>query len=389
MFLDTLHELNAHVTQALLQAGLRIFPLPAGDTTLQRMEFVRPDYTTIVKEIPTHRLNISSDSVYHKTVSDWANTIVKFVLDAANEFAKPRIHMSNVYLNYDPKRQARDPVLHFDIAIWDYVDLEVQWLTVGHDDKRLGNDIGHHRPPPIGVETMAHTLLKQMPFEINVWTQNILRDVGFMTQAGSDASTLEYMIKLEQLLLAGARDASEVLQGMQRAAQVHDVVNALWRAEKYDEAADLVAQALKAPVQHIGWNRRHYLAHARVLFEVGQVFALVAGLTPENSGLLEDIEDEVDDEEPPTEEQRAADTRIASSYVATTHAEDVKRLMRSGVPLPSAAEFFNANDPAARLTGSLGVQITRADNLPEDVNDVASRPMHYKMSGKPEGESDV
>jgi hypothetical protein len=286
MFLFHLNELNNRVEAQLRDARLTVTSIVAETTHLPRMEFVKADHSTMPTEIPTHKINLLVGA--GATLHDCVNKIVQFVFNAANEFTKPKIHMSQVYLNYNPKKPiGSDCALSFDIAIWDYDGHELNWLVMGSDDQfRLGHDLNGF-DLRLNVNSTTHELLKQTPFEINLWTANIVRDVKFITASGSGSSTLEYVIRLEQELLSGARNAAEVLHGFQRAAQVQDCAAALWRGDKYQEAADLLAKTIQAEVGIYEANDGPYLTVDEGIYRVDQVFAFVAGLPVEEAEMID------------------------------------------------------------------------------------------------------
>lgn len=280
MFLDTLHEVNRLVQQQLNAARMNVQHLQPQDLCLSTMEFGKPDHSTITVAVPTHLFNLRLDSHSCSTPRDFANKIVKFVLDTANEFSKPRILMSQAYLNYTP-RLGLNPsaVVSFDIAMWEYDGKEVHWLEMSAlDPERRGHSVGYANSPRPEVATQKHELLKTDPIEINIWAPNIVRDIGRLVSG--DDSALQYMIKLEQELLNGARAAAAALNKMQSAAAVHDVVLALFRAKKYDEAAAVLSKALNIDVtiHTAGFN---YLMIDDRLYTSDKVFALVAGLEVE------------------------------------------------------------------------------------------------------------
>src|SRR6185503_11599704 len=103
MFLDSLHEVNQLVQDQLASARIKVSYIEPHTEMLTPMDFVRPDYSTISIKVPAHRFDVAVGYYSEcKTPSDCANRIVQFILDAANEFTKPRVHMSRAYLNYSP-----------------------------------------------------------------------------------------------------------------------------------------------------------------------------------------------------------------------------------------------------------------------------------------------
>lgn len=277
MFLDSLHEVNRLVQEQLASARINVSYIDPHTEALPAMDFVRPDYSTINVKVPAHAFDLQLDSITCKTPSDCANRIVQFVLDAANEFTKPRVHLSRAYLNYSPVLGLH-PVraLSFEIAIWEYDGQEARWMEQPQtSNKGKTRVIGFADTEEIDIASQAHQLLKTPPFEVNLWTANILRDIGFLSAAGTSAS--QYMIKLEQELLAGARNAADALNKMQKAAVDHDTVMAMFRRQQYDQAAAFMSQQMRREVT-IQTDGLNYLMIDDRLYKAEQAFALFAGI---------------------------------------------------------------------------------------------------------------
>jgi len=279
MFLDSLHEVNQLVQDQLASARINVSYIEPHTEMLTPMDFVRPDYSTISIKVPAHRFDVAVGYYSEcKTPSDCANRIVQFILDAANEFTKPRVHMSRAYLNYSPLADVDNRrALSFEIAIWEYDGTEARWMEQPPHGPSKTRTIGFANTEEIEIATQTHQLLKTRPFEITLWTENIVRDIGFLSASGEGASASQYMIKLEQELLTGARAAAEALNKMQRSAVVHDVVQALFRKQQYAEAAQIVALNLKRSVE-VHTDGLTYLLIEDRLYKAEQVFALVEGL---------------------------------------------------------------------------------------------------------------
>jgi hypothetical protein len=281
MFLTQLNELNKQVKEQLRSARMRTIEMEAGQRVLPRMEFLKADHSMIPTEVPTHKINVIVDSHAHKTPADCANNVVKFVLDSANEFSQPRIHMSHVYLNYNPKAPVSDYcTLAFDIAIWEYDGAELAWLQLGREDQfRLGHDIGAFQFPDLRIAKVAHQLLKTEAFEINLWKANIARDISYITDTRINA--LQYVLKLEHELLAGAAAAAEEVRKLQRAAQAHDVVVSYFRVGKPEDALTVINEMLDTDAEVYEAQGVTYIMLDTRLYRPEQTFALVAGLTAE------------------------------------------------------------------------------------------------------------
>jgi hypothetical protein len=189
--------------------------------------------------------------------------------------------MSHVYLNYNPKAPVSDYcTLAFDIAIWEYDGTELAWLQLGREDQfRLGHDIGAFQFPEIRVAQVAHQLLKTEPFEINLWTANIARDIAYITDTRVNA--LQYVLRLEHELLAGAHAAAEAVRKMQRAAQAHDVVVSYFRTGKPEEALPVINELLDTDAEVYEAQGVTYIMLDTRLYRPEQTFALGAGLPAE------------------------------------------------------------------------------------------------------------
>lgn len=286
MFLTQLNDLNAQVQTQLKAARLPVNPLETGLFRLPTMNLVKPDHSSIVASIPVHKFNLARDDNALNSTSDYANAIVRFVLDTANEFTHPRISITPAYVNYAPRLSISDwSTISFNIAIWEYDQSEIRWLEMPSDPARKGHNFGAKSfDPQIAFE--RHQLLKTAPFEVNIWTSNIVRDITQTSLTGG--STLQLLIKLEKDLLSGAQAAAESLHKMQRAASVHDAVAGLFRFGKYEQASTVLSEALKMPVTVFLMGIEVALMIDNLLYRPDQVFALVAGLNVEGSPTPED-----------------------------------------------------------------------------------------------------
>lgn len=280
MLLTQLSDLNAQVQNQLKAARLPMNTLEVCVFRLPTMDLVKSDHSAISASIPVHRFNISRDDKGLSSTSDYANAVVRFVLDAANEFTHPRIDITKAYVNYNPRMLLSDwVVVSFNIAIWEYDGQELRWLEMPSDPNHKGHSFGLDISPPLQIAVQKHQLLKTEPFEVNIWTSNIARDIAQTSKNGG--STLRYMVKLEQDLLNGARAAAESLHKMQRAASVHDVVAALFRKAEFSQAATVLSEALKVEVSLAINDSQTVLVIDDRMYCADQVFTLVAGLPTE------------------------------------------------------------------------------------------------------------
>lgn len=240
MILNVLKELQAEFELGLSKLFPLVIRIQPGAASIPSSDFVKPDHTNITCTMPVSPLRMTMTE--GTTVQETSKALLQFLSSVAEGLEKPRIHVTPLYMEYDPKTELTDVTVRFDCVLWAYDGTTLTYFKFNGPDDSFENPTYHPQRHSVQTFTQHHMLSKMCPVETNVWLQNIA------TQAPTSGPVAPYLAAIQQQYAEQVEAATYQLHRLNIVARTTDLALEFMNQGDAPSACKIVADLLQTEV---------------------------------------------------------------------------------------------------------------------------------------------